>query len=559
MDNPGQFLIHFTNRGPNVSSQVEGQVGNFKVNSKQPLKDINKFGLLHYSVPKMCDHLDITTASFILTIHYVDGAEIDIPVTLPALDYYNMLISQEFDSSVPGNSVEGREKLILAFDEVLQTSINWAIMENYDYEVYTNGPLNAANNNNGYMLAFAMSYRLSCIVDRTKDGYLRIRLGYRGSNIVNNVDDPQLQAFTAGVTPNTGNPFEAYRCVLPSGRKVDGTGNLTPLTIEDDNGNQYLRPNDDPLNVLNNGPATRAQWANIAIAGIEFQDLSQRMQMFLGANSSAVFSTDSAQPDRGVGVPGITVTRGRIRLKNYIDPNNNNLDTNIAEITFPIKPNLDPPSFMYLQLTVPGTRSKILGQLDERGGWAIPTPPNLYMSNFINFPANQRFHVDNVRYAVNVFDTVSYNVNFANKGLADGIGFNYDFIPLNANNFIPGTNIRGIDNYNTQTFINPTIPLSGFLRIGKISTRNQWLLPKARYHRSGAGAYAGQLQAGFGCGLHRQSPVFTVSLVEPNYIFTSVENATMQTFDVRLMWGDTSEEVRGLAGNPVQFSLIASP
>ena len=69
----------------------------------------------------------------------------------------------------------------------------------------------------------------------------------------------------------------------------------------------------------------------------------------------------------------------------------------------------------------------------------------------------------------------------------------------------------------------------------------------------------GQLQGGFGIGPHRQPSVFTVSLIRPNFIYTSVENATMQTFDVRLMYGDTSETVQGTSGNPVQFSLIASP
>ena len=82
--------------------------------------------------------------------------------------------------------------------------------------------------------------------------------------------------------------------------------------------------------------------------------------------------------------------------------------------------------------------------------------------------------------------------------------------------------------------------------------------PMARFHRA-EDTQQGLQGAGFGTGPFRRSAVFTVSLIEPNFIFTSTENATMQTFDVRLMWGDTSEEVRGIAGNPVQFSIIASP
>ena len=48
-------------------------------------------------------------------------------------------------------------------------------------------------------------------------------------------------------------------------------------------------------------------------------------------------------------------------------------------------------------------------------------------------------------------------------------------------------------------------------------------------------------------------------MIQPNFIYTSTENATMQTFDVRLMWGDTSETVESISPNPVQFSIIASP
>ena len=44
MDNPGQTLIHITSRGPAVSSTGRpGSFGEFKVSTKQPLKDINKF------------------------------------------------------------------------------------------------------------------------------------------------------------------------------------------------------------------------------------------------------------------------------------------------------------------------------------------------------------------------------------------------------------------------------------------------------------------------------------------------------------------------------------
>ena len=48
-------------------------------------------------------------------------------------------------------------------------------------------------------------------------------------------------------------------------------------------------------------------------------------------------------------------------------------------------------------------------------------------------------------------------------------------------------------------------------------------------------------------------------MVEPNWIWTTVEDSTVQTLDVQLAWGDTSEAVDVQAGNPVQFSIIVSP
>ena len=79
MDNPGQHLIHLTSRGPSVyNSFGVGGVGEFKVMAKQPLKDINKFGMLHYSVPKMCDH--VVNETFELFIKFADGNEIVVPV-----------------------------------------------------------------------------------------------------------------------------------------------------------------------------------------------------------------------------------------------------------------------------------------------------------------------------------------------------------------------------------------------------------------------------------------------------------------------------------------------
>ncbi len=63
----------------------------------------------------------------------------------------------------------------------------------------------------------------------------------------------------------------------------------------------------------------------------------------------------------------------------------------------------------------------------------------------------------------------------------------------------------------------------------------------------------------FGHGPFRHSPMFTTSMIEPNWLFTEIENATMQTFDCQLLWGDTNEEVDAITAQPFQISLICSP
>ena len=49
------------------------------------------------------------------------------------------------------------------------------------------------------------------------------------------------------------------------------------------------------------------------------------------------------------------------------------------------------------------------------------------------------------------------------------------------------------------------------------------------------------------------------SMIDPNWVFTSVENSTMQTFDCELLFGDTSHEIQNITAQPFQISLIASP
>ena len=77
--------------------------------------------------------------------------------------------------------------------------------------------------------------------------------------------------------------------------------------------------------------------------------------------------------------------------------------------------------------------------------------------------------------------------------------------------------------------------------------------PRARFDQEEAAP-----SKSFGIGAYRQSSVFITFMIEPNWIYTSTENATLQTFDVKLMWGDTSEPVDSVTAQPVQFTVIAS-
>ena len=83
MDNPGQFLIHITNRGDKVFSTQIGDVEQFSVNTRQPIKDINKFGLLHYSIPKQIDMLNETNNEFSIT--FISLNPIIWDITMPII------------------------------------------------------------------------------------------------------------------------------------------------------------------------------------------------------------------------------------------------------------------------------------------------------------------------------------------------------------------------------------------------------------------------------------------------------------------------------------------
>ena len=290
---------------------------------------------------------------------------------------------------------------------------------------------------------------------------------------------------------------------------------------------------------------------NMQIFGIALKDLSPRMQLFIGSEDDIL--------DSGKEVfftPNDTNTRGRVRLVTY---QINNTVYPYVKIAGDVQPNLDPPSFLFLQMSGTGTKSRILGQQDERGGFAIPTPQNAYRSNYVNLPGGLDYHPKNARFIPAVKSAANpqqqYDTIFMNKPQTrSGVGFNYDYIPLNSSGLLAGTGVYGRDNYN---LIAAAGPLSSLLKIGFTDYRNE--RPLQKFHRQGSRQYGGEQAAGFGTGPNRHSSVFTVSMIEPNFVYTSTENVTIQTFHLRLLWGDTSEVVEGEAPNPVQFSLVASP
>ena len=155
MDNPGQHLIHVTNRGPSVFGFAG--VGEFKVSMTQPVKDINKFGLLHYAVPKMVDH--VVDEKFTLRMrNYFDNQTIDISVEIPMADYNNCyeghLSSYGYGRD---NAVFVRPKAQLCFDEILQCKINWAIMREYGRRIALANPT----------VMDMMLGRIGCVVERS--------------------------------------------------------------------------------------------------------------------------------------------------------------------------------------------------------------------------------------------------------------------------------------------------------------------------------------------------------------------------------------------------------
>ena len=565
MNVPQQYLIHIANRGPETFAQVSGDPGKFKCFMKQPLKDINKFGLMMYSIPKTLDILQRTNQQFNLVFEFESGQEVIVPVTIPRLDYYDMYISQEEDKSGT-NGANGlddgqyRSKKRLSFDEVLQTSINWAIMEQFDQPLGVGfaPPL-------GRRLCDDIMSRIGCIVQFVKStGCFKFLFGYKGMRGLAVAPAPIAgtigQAYNAGVLANSGAPCPTVVWAAggaPLDIAIAGSNGTYEFVSPDNHyyraaaadGNGGVANGYDPVTAYTALPGNNLAdaYPQIHLTGVRFSNVPQRLQYMLGLDSS--HSGSNIQQVNGM---NMTITRGRMILVNYSANTGGGIPTGLIEFPCPLPPNLDPPSFLYLQLLVPGTRSKILGQSDERGGWALPTTQNMYMSKYDNLPKLFKYDPTSSRLMPAVTSQATYDQFFANTAPnADGIGFNFDPIPVQG-----GARVT-----NANWSLTPNNDRSRFIRIGGTSAngdRNSIEAGARKRLRSNYPADASKSPA-FGVGLWRQSSCFTTTLIEPNWLYTSVENVTMQTVDAQLMFGDTSETVETQTGQPVQFTIIASP
>ena len=530
MNDPSQYLVHLTSRGPEVSG-ADGFVGEFKVFMKQPIKDVNKFGLMMYSVPKTLDTVNPDNNTFYIRLHYEHGDEILVPVRIPMMDYYNCYVSQETDFSTTfggENQNRFRDKKRCSFDEVLQCQINWAIVKHAD-QVAPQG-----------RLCDILLPRIGCVVNfNQSNGTYEFTFGYKGSRAIVNPGLP-TQRYNGPVINNSGAPG-ACNATNVGGQQIAAAAN-----------GQYSFRRCSGVAVQNQagGDVVPNQGLRMyKLTGVTFEALPLRLQLMLGLGARSQFFNETLPT-------GTVVQRGRMLVANYsLAAAGAGAVSGIVVAKMSVPPNLDAPSMLYLQLSVPGTRSKILGQSDERGGWAIPTSANEYVSQYLNLPNLEEFSELQVR-KMPALTAANFNVIWAPGNAAGapagaghaGSGYNFDPYPI-------GAAVGGIDQNNNFALTGPN--LSRLVIFGGNDLRKS-KAPCVKFPRSEQRPGEGPDRA-FGCGPYRASPVFTTSLIQPQFVFTSTENATIQTFDVKLLFGDTSERVHAVTGHPVQFSIIASP
>ena len=413
---------------------------------------------------------------------------------------------------------------------------------------------------------------------------------------------PNAKAGQRYVKPNTGCPWPKNEIYQPL---ITGTVNWPGVMVQNTNQYNWIDTKGNPQSTLMDKPNNMSAQAFInhfQLKEVQFLGLSQRLQYILGSPSSGVNSTKLAQeysvaPENA----GTTleesrvVERGRVCLVNYkwdinVNPQPANLKSQIIQVTMQVAPNMYAPSMMFLNLTTQGTKTKVLGHEAERGGWAVPCDAADFTSVFTNYPwLSQDVGVDEREYSVDQARNIPFLMNLKTQSLASegaktaNIYYHgdeplqFDAVPLNPEGVVFSRNVQGVtqnflceDNYSLvtngpgsvnvfQKVIDPTNG-EGLADTFKFGSRmiHYGTIDATRYPHAPAVASPRSKFGPFHRGFST-SPAFTVSMITPMWIYTDVPNSTVQTLDVQLMWGDTSENiVTGFSVQPFQISLIAS-
>jgi len=478
------------------------------------------------------------------------------------MDYYNMSVD-----------TIGPEKI--SFAEVLQTAVNWAIQKSW-----------TANKGNYiphvppfvYSLGVRTHNRLGCIVRLTPLGRLQFLFGYRGAKQTAQTANGYWEWGAGGILANTGTPVPCVAEATIAGRDFPG------IAASDAN-YQWIDTNHSVHTETPTSPDGAVKAAEeCKLKRVEFLGLSQRLQFMLGVEVSSVASplawlqehwVNTADAANGSG-DALYVQRGRIILVNY-EPSvaGNTGRLGILNFTMSIPPNLYAPSFMYLALTTQGTRSRVLGHDAERGGWAVPTASNQFKSKWDNFPGFDGADYDYEAYQVRQMPALlnyaakdrelrsNFLLTVKQQGAAPTVnnrdGHMFDQLPYGASDEVHhdvgGVSISELHNF--------SLSRNGAFESGGTSETN---------HRFGSRMiHYGDLQylsamaekrprdnKQFGLEQMQESPTFTVSMIDPNWIFTDVPNSTIQSLDIQIMWGDTNTNVTDVVAQPVMFTLIAS-
>ena len=573
MISPDQSMLHLTSRGPNVRKLYTGQIGTFINTSKHAINNVNKFGLLHYSIPKMLDHLDGTNRTFNLTLNYKNKNVGDhtLTVTLPTLDYYSITVDS-VDDNIPFNQAN--------LCEILQTSINWALQRD----------------GNG---------RLGCVVRRNADGRLAFFFGYRGSlHTVTNteaaLEGGPYHSFSSGdvvVASRSGCPYpnnleEKYDEVFDSMAVASNMGDSRFNWIDTAGRAHSTAPTPNAL-------SQKDFHEQFELVGATFSNLSPRLQMFLGVEGTRFGSTELAESTHMRRLeateedePTRIVQRGRIVLVNYKNASYNNELSGIIELEMPLSPNLHPPSFLFLNLTTQGTKTRVLGHQNERGGWAVPCASSEFRSYYDNFPWAQSYAIDgNANYSIDQVRNTPYLQNLKSAKLANEAAkgfagsppmfFQYEiqdgsivrtfctFDPICQN---PEGIARTVNENGNSYHVQCQNDFSLVVSPNNHADMGGGNFNYAQNYRYGSrfiiygdpesmaapastpdSKAFGDLAKGL-----IQDPCFTVSMITPTWIYTEVPNSTVQTLDVQLMWGDTSQNVNDSCPIPCQFTMLAS-